>query len=216
MLQPSSTNRKSLWHYLKSRKQDNNGLIDPHDGSILTDPFDKATILNNHFKSVFSTDDDSSIPEKGPSQYSSLPAFEITEHGVYNILTNCDPSKSSGPDSIHPQVLKTTAAEISPMLTHIFKQSLETGTVPSQWKHAYVSPIFKKGQRSDPRNYRPISLTSLVCKSMEHIIVSQIMKHLEEQNILSDRQFGFRNNHSCESQLYITINDIAKRIDRNL
>jgi len=212
----TSNNNKSLWHYLKARKKDDNGigsLVDPHNGSILTDSFDKATTLNNHFKSVFSTDDNSSIPDKGPSPYSSMPTFEITEQGVYNILTNCDPSKSPGPDSVHLQVLKTTAAEISPMLTHIFKQSLDTGTVPSQWKHAYVSPIFKKGQRSD---YHPISLTSLVCKSMEHIIVSQIMKHLEEQSILSDSQFGFRRNHSCESQLYVTINDIAKHVDSNL
>ena len=158
----------------------------------------------------------STIPDKGPSLHPSLPAFEITEQGVYNILTDCDPSESPGPDSIHPLVLKTTTAEISPMLTHIFKQSLETGTVPSQWKHAYVSPIFKKGQKSDPKNYRPISLTSVICKSMEHIIVSQIMKHLEDQNILSDRQFGFRSKHSCESQLFITISDIAKQIDTNL
>ena len=102
------------------------------------------------------------------------------------------------------------------MLTHIFKQSLETGIVPSQWKHAYVSPIFKKDQKYNPKNYRPISLTSVICKSMEHIIVSQIMKHLEDQNILSDRQFGFRSNHSSESQLFITINDIAKQIYENL
>ena len=72
------------------------------------------------------------------------------------------------------------------MLAHIFSQSLETGSVPSDCKHAYVTPIFKKGTKSDPRNYQPISLTSIVCKTMEHILVSQIMKHLEENNILSD------------------------------
>ena len=102
------------------------------------------------------------------------------------------------------------------MLTHIFKQSLVTGTEPSQWKHGYVSPIVKKGQKSDPKNYRSISLTSVLCKSMEHIIVSQIMKHLIDQNILSVGQFRFRYKHSCESQLFITINDIAKQIDTNL
>ena len=101
------------------------------------------------------------------------------------------------------------------MLACIFSQSLETGSVPSDWKHAYVTPIFKKGTKSDPRNYRPISLTSVVCKTMEHILVSQIMKHLEENNILSDSQFGFRSKHSCESQLFITINDIAKGMDEN-
>ena len=51
---------------------------------------------------------------------------------------------------------------------------------------------------------------------MEHIVVSQIMKHLEDQNILIDNQFGFRSKHSCKSQLLITINDIAKGIDNNL
>ena len=76
-------------------------------------------------------------------------------------------------------------------------------------------PIFKKGTKSDPRNYRPISLTSVVCKTMEHILASQIMKHLEDQNILSESQFGFRTKHSCGSQLFITINDIAKNMDNN-
>ena len=216
----SSNNKKSLWHYLKTRKQDSNGigtLINPHKSHIITDPKEKANVLNNHFKSIFAIDDNvSTIPDKGPSVHPSLAAFEITEQGVLNILTNCDPSKSPGPDFIHPYVLKITATKICSMLTHIFKQSLETGTVPPQWKHADISPIFKKDQKSNPKNYCPITLTSVICKSMEHIIVSQIMKHLEDQNILSDRQFGFRSNHSCESQLFITINDIARQIDENL
>ena len=147
----------------------------------------------------------------------TLSSFDITEQGVFNILTNCNPSKSPGPDSVHPLVLKTTAAYISPMLTHIFKQSLQTVTIPSQWKYTYISLIFKKDQKSDPKNYPPISLTSIICKSMEHIIVSQIMKHLEDQNTPTDRQFGFRSKHSRESQPYITtINNIAKQIDSNL
>ena len=79
----------------------------------------------------------------------------------------------AGPDSIHSFTLKATATEISSMLAHIFLQSLETGSVPSDWKHAYVTPIFKKGTKSDPRNYCPISLTSVVCKMMEHILVKQ-------------------------------------------
>jgi len=88
--------------------------------------FKKPNILNQHFKSMFTIDGNSIIPDKGLSLFSSLPTFEITEQGVYNILTNCtcDPSKSPGPNSIHPCVLKATAAKISPMLTHIFKQSL--------------------------------------------------------------------------------------------
>ena len=72
-------------------------LIHPVNDNALTDSTKKVTILNDHFKSIFTTDDNSStIPNKRPSLHPSLPAFEITEQGVYNILTNCDPSKSPG------------------------------------------------------------------------------------------------------------------------
>ena len=101
--------------------------------------------------------------------------------------------------SMHQYTLKATATEVKPILTHIFQSSLESGTVPLPWKHAYVSPVFKKANKANPKNYHPISLTSVVCKSMEYIIVSQMMKHLQEHNILSDSQFSFRSQHSCES-----------------
>ena len=73
--------------------------------------------------------------------------------------------------------------------------------------------LYKKGNRSDPKNYHPVSLTSLICKTMEHILVSQIMKHLESNNILIQEQHGFRSQHSCEAQLFLTTNDLAKAID---
>ena len=69
------------------------------------------------------------------------------------------------------------------MLTHLFKQSLDVGELTQEWKSAFVTPIFKKGKRSDPSNYHPVSLTSIVCKPFEHILVSKIMKHLEANNI---------------------------------
>ena len=69
------------------------------------------------------------------------------------------------------------------MLTHLFQQSLTLGDIPSQWKMAYVTLIYKSGKKSDPQNYRPVSLTSIICKVMEHILVSHIMQHLEEHDI---------------------------------
>ena len=74
---------------------------------------------------------------------------------------------------------------------------------------ADVSPIYKKGDRHKPENYRSISLTSIVCKMLEHIVHSQIMHHLDVHNLLTDSQFGFRRKRSCESQLLITVNDLA-------
>ena len=129
---------------------------------------------------------------KSNSPYPSMSHFEI----VYNILNQCNPNKSPGPDTSHPYALKATAAEITPMLTHIFQQSLRCGTLPTQWKHAYVTPVYKKGDRTDPKNYHSMSLTSVVCKTMEHFIVSQLMKHLESTNILTSENI-IRANHNC-------------------
>jgi len=112
----------------------------------VTDHFEKANNLNQYFKSVFTTEDNITIPDKGPSLFPSLPQFQIMDQRVHNILSNCNSSKSPGSDSIHPLTLKATATEISPMLAHIFSQSLEAGSIPSDWKYAYVTPIFKNAQ----------------------------------------------------------------------
>ena len=133
-----------------------------------------------------------------------------------NLLAECDTTKSPGPDNIHAAFLKQVASEIAPLLTHLFNQSLRIGTVPDSWKQANVTPIYKKGDKTDPRNYRPVSLTSLVCKTLEHILVSQIMKHLESNNILTDVQYGFRSKRSCEAQLFLAVNDFARAVDNKV
>ena len=76
-----------------------------------------------------------------------------------------------------------------------------------------MTPIFKKGDRTAPANYRPISLTSICCKTLEHIVHSQVMNHLEQHKILSDQQHGFRKRRSCESQLVLTVQDLATSLE---
>ena len=133
-----------------------------------------------------------------------------------NLLENCNTNKSPDPDNIHAAFLKQVASEIAPVLSHLFKQSLTEGTLPTSWKQAYVTPVYKKGTKTDPGNYRPVSLTSQICKTLEHILVSQIMKHLETNDILTDVQYGFRSMRSCESQLFLTIDDFARAVDNKL
>jgi hypothetical protein len=101
------------------------------------------------------------------------------------------------------------ATSITPSLTLIFQTSPERGTVPDDWKTAHVTLIFKKGDKSKPSNYRPVSLTSTCYKTLEHIIFSHLMKFFESHNILSDKQHGFIQKKSCESQLILTIQDLA-------
>ena len=118
-----------------------------------------------------------------------------------------------GTDEILARVLKEQAPSIAPWLSSIFRQSYQTGAVPSDWNKALVTAIRKKDSKSNPTNYRPISLTSLCCKAMEHIILSHIAKHLAGNNILIDQQHGFRQRFSCETQLISAINDWAKCIN---
>ena len=204
---------KPFWHYIKSRKKDQTGIssLQTTDG-VATTPAEKAEVLNNTFKSVFTTEDLSSVPALPESTYPPLPEISITEHGVFTLLSQIDPHKACRPDNIPAKILHELAQELTPMITHLFKQSLDTSELPTEWKSVYVTPVFKKDKRSDPSNYRPISLTSILCKTFEHILVSQIMKHLETHQILCPNQFGFRTKHSCESQLLLTIHDFSHAV----
>ena len=94
------------------------------------------------------------------------------------------------------------------MLTKIFNQSISLGRLPSAWTKANVTAIFKKGSRTDPANYRPVSLTSVCCKVLEHIIYSHVIHHLDKCHALHDAQHGFRAKRSCETQLLTTVHHI--------
>ena len=97
-----------------------------------------------------------------------------------------------GPDRLHPRVLKETTRAVAPILQIMFSKSLENGEVPDDWKQANIAPIFKKGERYCPSNYRPVSLTCACSKLMEHIISKHLLNHLQANNILFDKQHGFR------------------------
>ena len=105
---------------------------------------------------------------------------------------------------------------ISYILQVIFTQSLDTGIlqVPSDWLMANVCPVFKKGNHTSTANYRPISLTSVCSKTMEHIIYHSIMNHLNSNSILIDTQHGFRSQHSCVTQLISLIEDLSHALDQ--
>ena len=137
----------------------------------------------------------------GKSLDTEAPALTFQNNGVKKILEGLNLHKASGPDVISSCFLKEMAPSISPALTLIFQASYDQGIVPTDWKGAFVTPLFKKGDKSKASNYRPVSLTSICSKVMEHIIHSHLMKYLDSHHILSDQQHGFRKRRSCESQL---------------
>ena len=116
-------------------------------------------------------------------------------------ILNMNVNKSCGPDEISPRILKEVVDLLSEPITLILHKTYENGELPHDWKFANISPIFKKGSRSLAENYRPISLTSVVCKLMEVFVKRVIMQHLTDRKLLSPKQYGFISGRSTTTQL---------------
>ena len=207
---------KRFWSFIKSMKKDNVGispLKENGEGEAVYDSKKKANLLSEQFKSVFTQEDLENLPSL-PQAFPNISQLNFDTVGIAKLLiSNLNVKKAAGPDQIPCWVLKNAAQEIAPFLQQFFSLSLQIGDIPWDWKNANVHAIFKKEDRSLASNHRPISLTSVSCKIMEHIIFSHIMSYLEEFKILSDIQHGFRKHHSCETQLLITLEDLARNLD---
>ncbi|KFQ00942.1 RNA-directed DNA polymerase from mobile element jockey, partial [Leptosomus discolor] len=108
----------------------------------------------------------------------------IKKEVVSDLLHHLDAHKSMGPDGLHPRVLKELADVLIKPLSIIYQKSWLTGEVPVDWRIANVTPIYKKGQKEDLGNYRPVSLTSVTGKVMEQIILSAIASHLQNNQVI--------------------------------
>jgi len=161
-------NPKKLYSFIKGKRCDSSGVSPlKSNGVTHADAATKAAILNNQFSSVFTVEDKTTIPSPGDSPHPDIHHFDIGEEGVRKLLANLDPHKATGPDNIPSRFLKDHAAELAAPLALIFQASLQQGEVSSDWRHANVTPVFKKGDHSDPANYRPISLAHL-CLQQAH------------------------------------------------
>ncbi|KAK3096436.1 hypothetical protein FSP39_000095 [Pinctada imbricata] len=141
-----------------------------------------------------------------------MPDIKIDSRGVHKLLKGLKPHKATGPDMVPARLLKDFADEFSTILTRLFQSSLDGSRIPSDWRKAAIVPIYKKGDKHKASNYRPVSLTSISCKLLEHIIHSNIMDHYEHLDILTDKQHGFRSKRSCETQLILTIQELASTL----
>lgn len=227
---PSGFIPKKLYSLIKNARQDSRGistLFDKQQGTLVTENKAKATLLNLQFQSVFSQlsplrlgqlcthkiqEIFENVPESLKCKYPSMPDISINENGILKLLSNLKIDKAAGPDDIKPLVLKELRNEITPVIKAIFEKSLETSQLPKDWTTARVSPLFKKGDKSDPANYRPISLTCILCKVMEHIVASNLAQHLNRHDILYELQHGFRGKRSCETQLIELVEELGRRL----
>ena len=208
-------NEKLFYGYVKSKKRDNvsnNFLKDKH-GIVHDTPSIKAKLFNEQFTSVFSKPIDKHFDF--PVDFPKMPDININVNGVLKLLKSVNPHKATGPDGIPPYLIKELAQELAPIFRILFQASVDQGTIPQDWKKAYIIPIYKKSDPLKAENYRPVSLTPVPCKLLEHIIHSNIMKHLDKHNILCHNQHGFRKGKSCETQLIGIVDDLASSLNNN-
>ena len=146
-------------------------------------------------------------------------AFEFAEiepSRVLKLLSKLDITKATGLDQISNKVLKLAAPVIYKQLTELFNLSLKSGEYPDDWKLAKVSPVFKAGERNDPNNSRPISISSTISRVFEKLVYEQIYNYLTKNNLLDSRQSGFRSLHSTVTAFLDLTNQWCFNIDRGL
>ena len=203
------TNPKKFWNYIKSRTKSTSSIpsieiVDDQGNKRLCDTDKgKADVLNRYFGSVFNTQNCNDMP---PVQIdmditTHMSNLTIDEAAINSKLKKLNINKSAGEDRMYPRVLCEVADMISYPLKLIFEQSLIKGSLPSDWKSSYIAPIYKKGKKSCANNYRPVSITSVVCKIFETIFRDHIMDYFLTNGLFNNKQYGFIKGRSTVSQL---------------
>ena len=212
------TNPKCFFNYVNSQLKPRECIsnLKREDGSMTETDQEKAEVLNSFFSSVFVKENDEPIPELDVDIEKELNNIIITDNDMLDVLKNLNPSKSPGPDKIHPRLIKELSNELAGPLHLLFDKTISDGGIPKSWKEAEVKPIFKKGNKETPGDYRPVSLTSVICRIFEHFIRNALYNHLVNNSILSKDQYGFCKKRSCVSQLLVTIDEWFSYLDKKI
>ena len=181
------------------------GPLKDSTGIVQTDDKTQAEILNEKFVSCFTKEDLSSVPTPEPKFDATLgpplSTIQVDVETVSKKVHDLNPDKACGPDQIRARTLKELSAQLSLPITMIFNKCLSECIVPNDWKMSNVTAIFKKGDKTDGGNYRPISLTCLLCRILESILRDHIILHLREYNLINKSQHGFWAHRSCVTNL---------------
>ena len=210
-----SGNIKSFYNYANKKLKNRHDIapLKRADGSFATDNLEKAEILQSQFGSVFSADDNSNPAfDKLVDKNVGLNSVAFPVDTVLKKLRKLPAKCSQTPDGIPAVFWKNVADNVAFPLSRLFEMSIAQGKIPDVWKEAIVVPIFKKGLPSEPKNYRPISLLSIVSKLMESIIADAVLKYLRLNHLISKDQFGFLSKRSTGLQLLTCLNDWTKAL----
>ena len=182
------------------------GPLQDVNGSITVDAERKANLLQRAFVNCY-TADNGCLPNSVKKVSSQLSRVYLYYTLVRRAIKRLKVKTKGGPDGIPPTFFINCCDELSYPLSLFFTYSFENSILPDEWLQSFITPLFKKGNASDPTNYRPISLTATMCKIMEVIIKDQLVQYLVDKGIINKHQHAFIRNHSTATNLLECIND---------
>ena len=210
-----TANPRYFFSYAKrfSKLKSNVGPLKDADGTLHHHPNKMADLLQDQYSAVFSNplaegldSDCTEVPEVE----SVLTDIPITEKDMADAMNELDPYSSAPEGDIPAKILKDCRAALCTPLTILWQHSFSSGRIPDQFKWQFIAPIFKKDDKTDPANYRPVSLTSHVIKIFERVVRKYLVQYLEDNNLITERQHGFRKGRSCLTQLLSHIENILQ------
>ncbi|KAL5262155.1 hypothetical protein ACHWQZ_G007751 [Mnemiopsis leidyi] len=200
-------NPKYFFSYAKrfSKLRSNIGPLRSKDTGLLHyDPQKMADMLQQQYSSVFS---DPNNPDKRntitspPILTKNLSTIDFNIDDIVSAIDELSADSATSEGEIPARILKACKEPLAQALSILWKSSFETGVIPMVYKEQFITPVYKKGNKTDPANYRPISLTSHVIKIFERVIRKNLVEYLEINNLFSSKQHGFRKGRSCLTQL---------------
>ena len=213
------SNPKYFFSYAKrfSKSRSSIAPLQRQDGTLTTDPTEKAQLLQQQYVSVFSNPLDADV-ERSLSWVEAhdgetFDDFTFTPKDIEDAIGELDPYSAAPDGDIPAKVLTECKAQLAYPIWLLWDKSFQQGVIPPTLKQQTITPIFKKGNKADPSNYRPVSLTSHLIKTFERVLRIRLVDHLERNNILPDNQHGFRKNRSCLTQLLEHVDSVLKELN---
>ena len=210
-------NPKVFYSYAKShaRVKSNLAMLISDNGEVVMDEEGMANTLQRQFSSVYS---DPLAAEVRLPHFASRPIlyqmsedlFTISNQDILSAIADIKTHSAAGPDELPAVLLKRCAESLIVPIKYLWQESFNRGIVPQFYKRSHVCPLFKKGDRARPENYRPVSMTSHVIKVYERIIRKIIVQYIELNQLLTHNQHGFRSGRSTLTQLLAHYDEICE------
>ena len=197
-------NPKYFYYYVKKFSSTENriGPLKDESGKLNSDPATKADLLQHQYIKVFSKPENANANKEYKDKCSEkMYDIIITIDDIKEAVRNIPKYAAPGPDKLPAIVLKECIDEIAEAILIIWRKSLDSGEIPDALKLQTIIPLYKKGSKAMPENYRPVSLTSHLTKLFQRVLRKKMIKFIEENNLLSGNQHAFRRGRSCLSQL---------------